>query len=82
MVPDRLFDVLPRTVAAGTDGRLTVGGCALADVAEAFGTQGAQLRLRRRRSQADAFIVFRIVEPHPRPHAPSRERVPTQPPGA
>src|ERR671915_704682 len=26
MVPDRLFDVLPRTVAAGTDGRLTVGG--------------------------------------------------------
>jgi hypothetical protein len=37
MVPDRLFDVLPRT-AAGTDGRLPVGGCALADVAEAFGT--------------------------------------------
>ena len=36
MVPDRLVDVLPRTVAAGTDGRLTVGGCALADVAEAF----------------------------------------------
>jgi pyridoxal-dependent decarboxylase-like protein len=38
MVTDRLFDVLPRTAAAGTDGRLTVGGCALADVAEAFGT--------------------------------------------
>jgi diaminopimelate decarboxylase len=33
-----LFDVLPRTAAPGADGRLTVGGCALADVAAEFGT--------------------------------------------
>ena len=33
-----LFDVLPRTAAPGGDGRLTVGGCALADVAAEFGT--------------------------------------------
>ncbi|HEX5621389.1 MAG TPA: diaminopimelate decarboxylase [Solirubrobacteraceae bacterium] len=32
-----LFDVLPRT-AATEDDRLTIGGCALADVAEEFGT--------------------------------------------
>jgi diaminopimelate decarboxylase len=32
-----LFDVLPRTAAAEA-GRLTVGGCALADVADEFGT--------------------------------------------
>jgi diaminopimelate decarboxylase len=31
-----LLDVLPRTAAM--DGRLTIGGCALADVAEEFGT--------------------------------------------
>jgi diaminopimelate decarboxylase len=33
-----LFDVLPRTAEPGADGRLTVGGCALADVAAEFGT--------------------------------------------
>ena len=33
-----LFDVLPRTAERGADGRLTVGGCALADVAAQFGT--------------------------------------------
>jgi diaminopimelate decarboxylase len=33
-----LFDVLPRTAAPGPDGRLTVGGCALADLAAEFGT--------------------------------------------
>jgi hypothetical protein len=38
IVTDRLFDVLPRTAPAGPDGRLTVGGCARADAAEAFGT--------------------------------------------
>jgi diaminopimelate decarboxylase len=37
-VETRLFDVLPRTAEAGADGRLTVGGCALADVAAEFGT--------------------------------------------
>jgi diaminopimelate decarboxylase len=33
-----LFDVLPRTAEPGADGRLTVGGCALADIAAEFGT--------------------------------------------
>jgi diaminopimelate decarboxylase len=33
-----LFDVLPRTAQPGADGRLNVGGCALADVAAEFGT--------------------------------------------
>jgi diaminopimelate decarboxylase len=33
-----LFDVLPRTAEPGPDGRLTVGGCALADIASEFGT--------------------------------------------
>jgi diaminopimelate decarboxylase len=33
-----LFDVLPRTAAIAGDGRLTIGGCALADVAAEFGT--------------------------------------------
>jgi len=37
MVSDRLLDVLPRT-AETVDGRLTVGGVALADVAQEFGT--------------------------------------------
>ena len=33
-----LLDVLPRTAEPGPDGRLAVGGCALADVAAEFGT--------------------------------------------
>jgi diaminopimelate decarboxylase len=33
-----LYDVLPRTAEPAADGRLTVGGCALADVAAEFGT--------------------------------------------
>jgi len=33
-----LFDVLPRAAEQAADGRLTVGGCALADVAAEFGT--------------------------------------------
>jgi diaminopimelate decarboxylase len=37
MVTDRLFDVLPRS-ADLRDGRLTIGGVALADVAAEFGT--------------------------------------------
>jgi diaminopimelate decarboxylase len=38
MVTDRLLAVLPRTADQDADGRLTVGGCALADVAAEFGT--------------------------------------------
>ena len=33
-----LFDVLPATAARDGDGRLTIGGCALADLAREFGT--------------------------------------------
>jgi diaminopimelate decarboxylase len=33
-----LFDVLPSTAARDGDGRLTIGGCAVADVAREFGT--------------------------------------------
>jgi diaminopimelate decarboxylase len=33
-----LLDVLPRTAETAADGRLTVGGCALADLAAQFGT--------------------------------------------
>jgi diaminopimelate decarboxylase len=33
-----LFDVLPRSAATTADGRLAIGGCALADVAAEFGT--------------------------------------------
>jgi diaminopimelate decarboxylase len=33
-----LFDVLPRTAATAGDGRLTIGDCAIADVAAEFGT--------------------------------------------
>jgi diaminopimelate decarboxylase len=32
------MEILPRTARTADDGRLTVGGCALADVAEQFGT--------------------------------------------
>jgi diaminopimelate decarboxylase len=38
MVTERLFAVLPRTAGPAADGRLAVGGCALADVAAEFGT--------------------------------------------
>ena len=33
-----LFDVLPRTATTADDGRLEIGGCALADIAAEFGT--------------------------------------------
>jgi diaminopimelate decarboxylase len=38
VVTEAMLAVLPRTAAPGADGRLTVGGCALADVAAEFGT--------------------------------------------
>src|ERR671915_681236 len=59
MVADRLFDVLPRTARRDADGRLTVGGCALADVAAEFGTPALvvdELGLRETaREYIDAF---------------------------
>ncbi len=38
MVSDRLLDVLPRTAGRDAEGRLAIGGVALADVAAEFGT--------------------------------------------
>jgi diaminopimelate decarboxylase len=38
MVTDRVLDVLPRTASKDPEGRLTIGGVALADVAAEFGT--------------------------------------------
>jgi diaminopimelate decarboxylase len=38
MVSDQLLDVLPRTAGRDADGRLAIGGVALADVAAEFGT--------------------------------------------
>ena len=38
MVTDQLLDVLPRTAGRDDEGRLTIGGVALADVAAEFGT--------------------------------------------
>jgi diaminopimelate decarboxylase len=38
MVTDRVLDVLPRTASSDAEGRLTIGGVALADVAAEFGT--------------------------------------------
>jgi diaminopimelate decarboxylase len=56
-----LFDVLPATAARDGDGRLTIGGCALADVAREFGTaafvvdeDGLRARAREYRAEFDA----------------------------
>jgi len=56
-----LFDVLPTTAARDGDGRLTIGGCALADLAREFGTPAyvvdeAGLRARAR-EYLDAFAA-------------------------
>ena len=62
-----LFDVLPRTAATTGDGRLAIGGCALADLAAEFGTPAFvvdELGLRETaRSYLDAFALR-----HPRTH--------------
>jgi diaminopimelate decarboxylase len=57
-----LVDVLPRTAQTGPDGRLTVGGCALADLAAEFGTpalvfdeQGLRDTAREYRAAFDAL---------------------------
>ena len=57
-----LLDVLPPTAAHADDGRLTVGGCALADVAAEFGTpalvfdeQGLRERAREYRAAFTAL---------------------------
>jgi diaminopimelate decarboxylase len=55
-----LFDVLPRTARLSDDGRLTVGGCALADVAEEFGTPAFVFDEQGLRDSAREYLaVFR-----------------------
>ena len=55
-----LFDVLPRTARLSDGGRLTVGGCALADVAEEFGTPALVFDEQGLRDSAREYLaVFR-----------------------
>jgi diaminopimelate decarboxylase len=51
-----LFDVLPRTAATAGDGRLTIGGCALADVAAEFGTPARVVDERGLRETAREYL--------------------------
>ena len=62
-----LFDVLPRTAATAGDGRLSVGGCALADVAAEFGTPAFVIDEQGLRDTAREYVAaFRAR--HPRTH--------------
>ena len=56
MVTERLFAVLPRTAETGVDGRLAVGGCALADVAGEFGTPAFVIDERALRDTAREYL--------------------------
>jgi diaminopimelate decarboxylase len=51
-----LLDVLPRTAATAADGRLTIGGCALADVAAEFGTPAFVVDEQGLRETARAYL--------------------------
>jgi diaminopimelate decarboxylase len=51
-----LFDVLPRTAATADDGRLAIGGCALADVAAEFGTPAFVVDERGLRETAREYL--------------------------
>ena len=50
------LSLLPATAAIGSDGRLSVGGCALADVAAEFGTPALVLDEEGLRRQARAYL--------------------------
>jgi diaminopimelate decarboxylase len=62
-----LFDVLPRTAATTDDGRLAIGGCALADVAAEFGTPAFVVDERDLRETARAYLDA-FARRHPRTH--------------
>jgi diaminopimelate decarboxylase len=62
-----LFDVLPRTAATAEDGRLAVGGCALADVAAEFGTPALVVDEHGLRETARAYLAA-FARRHPRTH--------------
>jgi diaminopimelate decarboxylase len=52
-----LFDVLPATAATDSGGRLTIGGCALADLAGEFGTPAFVLDEDGLRARAREYIA-------------------------
>src|SRR4051812_45508495 len=52
-----LFDVLPATAATGPDGRLTVGGCAVADLAAEFGTPAFVVDEEGLRARAREYLA-------------------------
>jgi diaminopimelate decarboxylase len=52
-----IFDVLPVTAAAADDGRLTIGGCALADLAEEFGTPAFVVDEDGLRARAQEYLA-------------------------
>jgi diaminopimelate decarboxylase len=67
-----LFDILPRTAAA-VDGRLTIGGCALADVAAEFGTPAFVVDEQGLRETAREYVeAFRSRHPRTDVHFASK----------
>jgi diaminopimelate decarboxylase len=62
-----LFDVLPRTAATAPDGRLAIGGCALADLAADFGTPAFVVDERALRETARSYCDA-FAGRHPRTH--------------
>jgi diaminopimelate decarboxylase len=53
----RAFDVLPQTAALGADGRLTIGGCALAGLAAEFGTPAFVVDEEGLRARAREYLT-------------------------
>jgi diaminopimelate decarboxylase len=61
------LDVLPRTAALADDGRLAIGGCALADVAAEFGTPAFVVDELGLRETARGYLAA-FTSRHPRTH--------------
>jgi diaminopimelate decarboxylase len=65
--------VLPRTAARAPDGRLTVGGCALADVAAEFGTPALVFDEAGLRATAREYVLaFALRHPRSDVHVASK----------
>ena len=72
-LPAGLFDVLPRTARLSDDGRLTVGGCALADIAARFGTPALVFDEQGLRDSAREYLTaFRDRHPDSDVHFASK----------
>src|SRR5215470_3934724 len=64
---------LPRTAARAADGRLTVGGCALADLAAEFGTPAFVFDERELRETAREYVLaFALRHPRSDVHVASK----------